>query len=73
MLSITVNGHEIPAVTCENCAGTGIARTAQSWRYTSHIDDTVKIVDIKPGDRCPSCVGRGLVGSIAKRSVGDEE
>jgi hypothetical protein len=55
--------YEIPAVECEHCDGTGIlARSAKVERH-DHITGAVDILELKPGDRCAMCNGKGRVGS----------
>jgi hypothetical protein len=55
--------YEIAAVECEHCEGTGIlAHSARVQRH-DHITGEVETLELKPGDSCAMCLGRGRVGS----------
>ncbi|WP_409560209.1 hypothetical protein [Hyphomicrobium sp. MC8b] len=58
--------HEIPAVECEKCDGTGILSanmSAQVRRIDPATNETTdETVTMKKGDRCGFCLGRGKVG-----------
>ncbi len=56
---------EIPARQCEYCDGTGILGRPMTYNFRGADSDEFETAELKPGDRCRPCCGRGMVGTGA--------
>lgn len=61
----TADGREfeIAAKECEHCDGTGILATSARVQRHDHVTGEVELLELKPGDRCAMCNGKGRVGT----------
>lgn len=68
MKIITADGEEMemPARECDRCDGTGVLARPVTLQWRSMEGDETYTVHAKPGDKCPACRGRGMVGILGE-------
>lgn len=63
---------ELDAEPCKFCGGNGTMRESKTYRKIVIDDDEREEVEqhVIVGERCPACLGRGLIGIVGRRLDG---
>ena len=63
---------ELDAAPCNFCGGSGTMRESKTFRVVLIEDSVEEEVErrVIVGERCPACLGRGLIGIVGRRMDG---